>query len=76
MARAASRGPNAIEGMSRAQCQRHGLHFGAQPQREVSGLHSLPTTPTRSSLNASRSVSSRSFVEKASRVFLASYFLR
>jgi hypothetical protein len=33
------------------------------------------TTPTRSSLKASRSVSSRSFAEKASRVFLASYFL-
>ena len=34
-----------------------------------------PTTPTRSSLNASRSVWLRSFAEKASRVFLASYFL-
>jgi hypothetical protein len=29
------------------------------------------TTPTRSSLSASRSVSSRSLAEKASRVFLA-----
>ena len=34
------------------------------------------TTPTRSSLNASRSVSSRNWAEKASRVFLASYLLR
>jgi hypothetical protein len=34
------------------------------------------TTPTRSPLNASRSVSSLSLVEKASRVFLASYFPR
>src|SRR5215204_4791305 len=34
------------------------------------------TTPTRLPLNASRSVSSLSFAEKASRVFLASYFLR
>ena len=34
------------------------------------------TTPTRSPLNASRSVSSLSFAENASRVFLASYFLR
>src|SRR5215213_4575451 len=34
------------------------------------------TTPTRSSLKASRSVSSLSLAEKASRVFLASYFLR
>jgi len=34
------------------------------------------TTPTRSSLSASKSVSSRSLMEKASRVFLASYFLR
>jgi hypothetical protein len=33
------------------------------------------TTPTRSSLSASRSVSSLSLAEKASRVFLASYFL-
>src|SRR5215204_7802047 len=33
------------------------------------------TTPTRSSFSASRSVSSRSLVEKASRVFCASYFL-
>ncbi len=33
------------------------------------------TTPTRSPLSASRSVSSRSWAEKASRVFLASYFL-
>ena len=31
------------------------------------------TTPTRSSLNASRSVSSRSFVEIPSRVFAASF---
>jgi hypothetical protein len=34
------------------------------------------TSPTRSSLNASRSVSSRSLAEKVSRVFLASYLLR
>ena len=34
------------------------------------------TTPTRSPLNASRFVSSRSFIENPSRVFLASYFLR
>jgi hypothetical protein len=34
------------------------------------------TTPTRSSLNASRSVSSLSLTEKASNVFAASYFLR
>ena len=34
------------------------------------------TTPTRSSLKASRSVSSRSLAENVSRVFLASYFLR
>jgi hypothetical protein len=34
------------------------------------------TTLTRSSLKASRSVSSLSLAEKASRVFLASYFLR
>ena len=33
------------------------------------------TTPTRSSLNAARSVWLRSLAEKASRVFLASYFL-
>ena len=33
------------------------------------------TTPTRSSLSASSSVSSLSLAEKASRVFLASYFL-
>jgi hypothetical protein len=33
------------------------------------------TTPTRSSLSASRSVSSLSMAEKASRVFLASYVL-
>jgi hypothetical protein len=33
------------------------------------------TTPTRSPLSASRSVSSLSLTEKASRVFLASYFL-
>ena len=33
------------------------------------------TTPTRSSLNASRSVSLRNWAEKASRVFLASYLL-
>src|SRR5829696_3812894 len=34
------------------------------------------TTPTKSLLRASRSVSSRSFAENASSVFLASYFLR
>src|SRR5918994_3248407 len=34
------------------------------------------TTPTSSSFSASRSVSSLSLTEKASRVFLASYFLR
>ena len=34
------------------------------------------TTPTRSLLSAFRSVSSLSLVEKASRVFAASYFLR
>jgi hypothetical protein len=34
------------------------------------------TTPTRSLFSASRSVSSLSLVEKASRVFAASYFLR
>src|SRR5918992_3791714 len=34
------------------------------------------TTPTKSLLRASRSVSSRSVAEKASKVFLASYFLR
>jgi hypothetical protein len=34
------------------------------------------TTPARSSFNASRSVSSLSLAEKASKVFLASYFLR
>ena len=34
------------------------------------------TTPTRFSLKASRSVSALSLEEKASRVFLASYFLR
>src|SRR5215203_3751056 len=34
------------------------------------------TTPTRSSLNASRSVSLRNLAEKSSRVFLASYLLR
>ena len=34
------------------------------------------TTPTRSSLNASRSVSSRNWAEKVSMVFTASYFLR
>src|SRR5829696_7808949 len=34
------------------------------------------TTPTSSLLRASRSVSSLSLAEKASRVFLASYFLR
>jgi hypothetical protein len=34
------------------------------------------TTPTRLSLKASRSVSSLSLAEKASRVFLASYFPR
>jgi hypothetical protein len=33
------------------------------------------TTPTRSSLNASRSVSFRNCAEKVSKVFLASYFL-
>jgi hypothetical protein len=33
------------------------------------------TTPTRSAFSASRSVSSLSLAEKASRVFLASYFL-
>jgi hypothetical protein len=33
------------------------------------------TTLVKSSLKASRSVSSRSVAEKASRVFLASYFL-
>jgi hypothetical protein len=35
-----------------------------------------PTTLTRSSLSASRSVSSLSLAEKASRVFAASYLLR
>src|SRR5215207_10944450 len=34
------------------------------------------TTPTRWSLNASRSVSLRNLAEKSSRVFLASYLLR
>jgi hypothetical protein len=34
------------------------------------------TTTTRSSFRASRSASSLSLVEKVSRVFLASYFLR
>jgi hypothetical protein len=33
------------------------------------------TTPTRSSLNASRSVSSRSYIENPSSVLAASYFL-
>jgi hypothetical protein len=33
------------------------------------------TTPTRSLLNASRSVSSRSFIENSSSVLAASYFL-
>src|SRR5215217_8808178 len=51
--------------------------IGTQPQRDVGWLHSLPyTTPTRSSLKAFRSVSSRNWAEKASRVFLASYLLR
>ena len=34
------------------------------------------TTPTKSPLKASRSVSSRKWAEKASRVFLVSYLLR
>ena len=45
-------------------------------KRTCAGCTVFLTTPTSSLLSASRSVSSRSFVEKASRVFLASYFLR
>lgn len=41
-----------------------------------SGCIVSATTATGSSLKASRSVSSRSLLENASKVFLASYFLR
>jgi hypothetical protein len=39
-------------------------------------LHRLSHYPTRSALSESRSVSSLSLAEKASKVFLALYFLR
>ena len=48
--------------------------LGTQPQRDMGCIVSL-TTPIRSSLRASRSVSSLRVAEKASKVFLASYFL-
>src|SRR5919107_5617890 len=68
--------------------RRHYQHYSGQacsPFEGVSGRsHSetwagcivSATTPTRSSLRASRSVSSRKRAEKALRVFAASYFLR
>ena len=46
-----------------------------QSERRLGCIVSLMTS-MRSALNVSRSVSVRSFEEKASRVFLASYFLR
>jgi hypothetical protein len=48
----------------------------AQPQRDVSWLHSLPHYPSRSSLKAARFVSLRNLAERASSVFAASYLLR
>jgi hypothetical protein len=52
-------------------------HFGGDRNHieTCAGCIVSLTTPTRSSFSASRCVSSRSLAEKASRVFLASYFL-
>jgi hypothetical protein len=52
------------------------LPGGLNHSEACSGCIVSLTTETSSSLNASRSVSLRSWTEKASRVFLASYFLR
>ncbi len=49
---------------------------GRNHSETCAGCIVLLTTATRSSLRASRSVSWLSVAEKASRVFLASYFLR
>jgi len=58
---------------------------GARPSKSYRGLATArrgqagivsATTPTRSSRNAARSVSSRNWAEKALRVFMASYFLQ
>ena len=52
------------------------IPIGAQPHRDVGGLHVSLTTLSKSLFSASASVSFLSLVEKLSRVFLASYFLR
>jgi hypothetical protein len=60
-------------------CRSHCSSFASLSERSQSdtwaGSMVSLTTPTRSALNASRSVSWRNLVEKASKVFLVSYFL-
>jgi hypothetical protein len=65
--------------------QTSGYYFACSPFGAVAGRNHTDTcagcivsftTPSRSILRASRSVSFFNLVEKASRVFLASYFLR
>jgi hypothetical protein len=58
-----------------SRCQRDGNLSNIHKETWAGCMVSL-TTPTRSSRKASRSVSPLSLAEKASRVFLASYFLR
>ena len=56
-------------------CRPFGVVSGRSHKETWAGCIVSLTTPTRLSFSASRSVSSLSVVEKASRVFLASYFL-
>ena len=63
-------------GRYRTSCLPFGGLSGRNQSETWAGCIVSLTTPTRSSFNASRSVSSLSLEEKASKVFLASYFLR
>ena len=78
-----SMGRNSAEGIDEAlgQATYSGLSVipgegsGRSHRDTCAGCMVSLTTPSRSPLNASRSVSSLSFEEKASRVFCASYLL-
>jgi hypothetical protein len=57
-------------------CSPFGAVAGRNHKETWAGCIVSLTTPTTSLFSACKSVSSLSFAEKASRVFLASYFLR
>jgi hypothetical protein len=63
------------KGLRYGTCASLGVASGRNHSETWAGCIVSLTTPTSSPPKASRSVSSRSLAEKASRVFLASYFL-